>query len=103
MRYHFFMAGVFTIVAGIMIVVIAISQLRQGKCTGWYTLLVALLVGGSLELSGAAGTLFHGFPPSWAMGLVIYAYPLAWTSALIIAYKPIFGTGNGIPDLRHKA
>lgn len=89
-RYHFFMAGVFTLVAGIMIVIAAATQLRQGKRTGWFAVLIALLIGGGFELSGAAGTLFHGFPPSWVMGLVIYAYPLAWASALIISYRPVF-------------
>jgi hypothetical protein len=91
-RYHFFMAGVFTLVAGILIAIVAITQLKQGQPTGWYAILIALLIGGGLELSGAAGTLFHGFPPSWVMGLVIYAYPLAWASALIIAYRPIFAS-----------
>lgn len=89
-RYHFFMAGVFTLVAGIMIAIIAASQLRQGRRTGWFAILIALLIGGGFELSGAAGTLFHGFPPSWAMGLVIYAYPLAWGSALAISYRHVF-------------
>jgi hypothetical protein len=89
-RYHFFMAGIFTVVAGIMIAIVAATQLRQGKRPGWYAILIALIVGGGFELSGAAGTLFHGFPPSWAMGLGIYAYPLAWASALAISYRPIF-------------
>ncbi len=89
-RYHFYMAGVFTIVSGIMIAILAVALLRQGQKTGWYAVLAALLIGGGFELSGAAGTLFHGFPPSWVMGLVIYAYPLAWASALVIAYRPVF-------------
>ncbi len=89
-RYHFFMAGAFTLVAGIMIAIVALTLLRQGQRSGWYATLMALLVGGGFELSGAAGTLFHGFPPSWALGLVIYAYPLAWASALVIAYRPVF-------------
>ena len=89
-RYHFFMAGVFTLVAGIMIAIVAATQLRRGKREGWFAILVALLVGGGFELSGAAGTLFHGFPPSWVMGLVIYAYPMAWAGALAISYRPVF-------------
>jgi hypothetical protein len=89
-RYHFFMAGVFTLVAGIMIVIIALTLLREGKRAGWYAVLIALVIGGGFELSGAGGTLFHGFPPSWAVGLVIYAYPLAWASALVLAYRPVF-------------
>jgi hypothetical protein len=90
LHYHFFMAGIYTVVAGIMIAIVATTQLRQGKRTGWYAILAALLIGGGFELSGAAGTLFHGFQTSWAMGLTIYAYPLAWASALVISYRPIF-------------
>jgi hypothetical protein len=93
-RYHFFMAGVFTIVSGVMIAIIALSQLRQGKRTGWFAILIALLIGGGFEPSGAAGTLFHGFPPSWAMGLVIYDYPLAWGSALAISYRHVFNVSS---------
>lgn len=89
-RYHFFMAGVFTLVAGLMLILIAATLLRQGTRAGWIAVLLALLLGGGFELSGAAGTLFHGFPPSWAMGLVIYAYPLAWGSALVISYRSVF-------------
>lgn len=89
-RYHFFMAGVFTLVAGIMIAIVAVTQLGQGKRTGWYAILLALLIGGGFELSGAAGTLYHGFPPSWVMGLAIYAYPLAWGAALVISYSSVF-------------
>jgi hypothetical protein len=90
LHYHFFMAGIFTVVAGTMIMIIATSQLRQGKRMGWYAILAALLIGGGFELSGAGGTLFHGFQTSWAMGMVIYAYPVAWLSALVISYRPIF-------------
>jgi hypothetical protein len=34
LHYHSFMAGIFTVVAGIMIVIMAVSQLREGKRTG---------------------------------------------------------------------
>jgi hypothetical protein len=91
-RYHFFMAGVFTLVAGIMIAIVAATQLRQGKRAGWYAILVALLLGGGFELSGAAGMLYHGFPPSWASGLAIYVYHFAWASALAISYRHVFKT-----------
>ncbi len=89
LHYHFFMAGVFTVVAGIMIVIMAVTQLRQGTRIGWYTILTALLIGGSFELSGAAGIRFHGFQGP-ATGLSIYAYLLAWASALIITYRQVF-------------
>lgn len=89
LHYHFFMAGVFTVVAGIMIMIMTASQLRLGKRTGWCAILVALLIGGSFELSGAAGMRFHGFQGP-AVGLMIYAYLLAWASALVISYRPVF-------------
>lgn len=89
LHYHFFMAGIFTVVAGIMIMIMALTQLRKGKRTGWYAILVALLIGGSFELSGAAGMRFHGFQGP-KMGLGIYAYILAWASALVISYRAVF-------------
>lgn len=90
MRYHFFMAGIFTAVGAGLLALIAFTLLREGRRAGWYGVLFALLLGGGFELTGAAGTLYHGFPPSWPVGLVIYAYLLAWSSALVIGYKPIF-------------
>lgn len=98
-RYHFFMAGVFTLVGGILLVMMAVSQLRKGERLGWFAVLAALLIGGGFEVTGAAGALYHGFPPSWAMGLAIYAYPLAWGSALIIAYRPVFGGGLALGNV----
>lgn len=92
MRYHFFMAGVFTVIAAGMTVVVAFTLLREGRREGWFAVLSALLLGGLFEVSGAAGTLYHGFPPSWPVGLVIYAYLFAWSSALVISYGPVFAT-----------
>lgn len=89
-HYHFFMAAAFTIVAGVLIAFTAVTQLGRGQKEGWYAILMALVIGGGFELTGAFGMFYHGFPPSWALGLVIYAYPLAWASALIIAYNPVF-------------
>lgn len=62
-RYHFFMAGVFTLVAGILIAIVAAMQLWQSHRTGWFAILIALVIGGGFELSGAAGTLFHASHP----------------------------------------
>lgn len=90
LRYHFFMAGIFTAIAAGLLVLIAFTLLRSGRREGWFAVLVALLFGGFFEVTGAAGTLFHGFPPSWPVGLVIYAYLVAWGSALVIAYRPVF-------------
>ncbi|MDX1435761.1 MAG: hypothetical protein R3335_03050 [Anaerolineales bacterium] len=90
MRYHFYMAGVYALVAAVLISLVGWTLLREGRREGWFAILFALIIGGGFEITGAAGTLFHGFPPSWALGLVIYAYPLAWASALVLSYHPIF-------------
>jgi hypothetical protein len=90
MRYHFYMAGVYALVAAALISLVAWTLLREGRREGWFAVLFALIIGGGFEITGAAGTLFHGFPPSWAVGLVIYAYPLAWATALAISFQPVF-------------
>ncbi len=90
-RYHFYMAGVFSLLAAALMIVIAFTLLREGRREGWFAVLMGLLLGGGFEVSGAAGTLYHGFPPSWAMGLVIYSYPLAWGLALLISRDRVLG------------
>lgn len=94
-RYHFYMAGIFSLVAAGLIIFVAFTLLREGRPEGWFAVLFALLLGGGFEVSGAAGTLYHGFPPSWAMGLVIYSYPLAWGIALLMSRQYVF-TDNSV-------
>ena len=81
---HHFMAGVYAAIAGVFLSVIALTLLREGRRSGWFAVLFALLAGGSLELvmNGPTGYLYHH------VGL--YGYPLAWAAALVIAYKPTF-------------
>ena len=81
---HYFMAGVYAAIAGVLLSVIALTLFREGRRSGWFALLFALLVGGSLELAmtGPAGYLYHH--------IGLYGYPLAWAAALVIAYKPTF-------------
>ena len=52
--------------------------------SGWFAVLFALLVGGSLELAmnGPTGHLYHH--------IGLYGYMLAWLAALVIAYRPTF-------------
>lgn len=90
-RYHFFMAGIYTIVGAVFISIVAYILLREGRRVGWYGLLFALLFGGGLELLGGGGIFVHGLPPhSIPVGLALYAYFAAWGSALVIAYEPVF-------------
>lgn len=84
---HYFMAGVYAAVAGVLLSVIALTLLREGRRSGWFTILFALLVGGSLELAmnGPTGILYHH--------IGLYGYLFAWLAALVIAYKPTFVDG----------
>ena len=81
---HYFMAGVYAAIAGILLSVIALTLFREGRRSGWFAVLFALLVGGGLELvmNGPTGYLYHH--------IGLYGYPLAWAAALVIAYKPTF-------------
>jgi hypothetical protein len=83
---HYFMAGVYAAIAGVLLSVIALTLFRDGRRSGWFAVLLALLVGGSLELvmNGPTGRLYHH------VGL--YGYVFAWLAALVIAYKPTFAT-----------
>jgi hypothetical protein len=96
---HYFMAGVYTAVAGVLLSVIALTLLREGRRSGWFTVLFALLVGGSLELlaNGPSGFLYHH--------IGLYGYVLAWLAALAIAYKPTFvrGSVSSAPASRHRS
>jgi hypothetical protein len=92
---HYFMAGVYAAVGVVLLVVIARTLLREGRRAGWYAVLFALLVGGTLEMvmDGPTGFLFqHGLGhDSTPGGEGIYGYLFAWVAALVMAYKPVFG------------
>lgn len=95
-RVHFFMAGVYAAVSGVLLCVIARTLLREGQRGGWYALLFAFLVGGTIEVvvDGPTGLLFqHGLSSSRSLpgGTVLWGYLFAWLAALVIAYPPIFG------------
>ena len=81
---HYFMAGAYAAIAGVLLSVIALTLFREGRRSGWFAVLFALLVGGSLELvmNGPTGYLYHH--------IGLYGYPVAWAAALVIAYKPTF-------------
>ncbi len=94
-RVHFFMAGVYAIVGGVMLGVIARTLLREARRPGWYALLLAFLVGGTIEVvaNGPTGLMFqHGFSTAQSLpyGTVLFGYLFAWLAALVLAYPPIF-------------
>jgi hypothetical protein len=76
---HYFMAGVYAAVAGVLLSVIALTLLREGRRSGWFAVLFALLVGGSLALmmNGPTGRLYHH--------IGLYGYVFAWLAALVVA------------------
>ncbi len=104
-RVHYFMAGVYAAIGGALLGLIARTLLWEGRRAGWFAVLFALLVGGTLEvvMNGPTGLLFqHGFGPEPTPGgEAIFGYPLAWLAALAIGYKPIFAGrgGTGSVDL----
>ncbi len=54
-RLHFFMAGIYTNIGLVLLCVIARTLLKEGRRSGWYALLFALLVGGGLTSSWEGG------------------------------------------------
>jgi hypothetical protein len=97
-RLHFFMAGIYTIIGAVLLGVIARTLLKEGRRSGWYALLFALLVGTGFDLVMQGWWYQHGSPLYQLFGLpgqgfgweFLYSYPVAWITALVISYKPIF-------------
>ena len=81
---HYFMAGAYAAIAGVLLSVIALTLLREGRRAGWLTVLFVLIVGGTLELTmnGPTGYLYHH------VGL--YGYIAAWIAGLVLAREAIF-------------
>ena len=81
---HYFMAGAYAAIAGVLLSVIALTLFREGRRSGWLALLFVTLVGGGLELAtnGPAGYLYHH--------IGLYGYVAAWLAALVIGYTPTF-------------
>ncbi len=91
-QYHIVMAAVYTAVAGILLSLIARMLLRNGSRVGWYSVLLALSIGGGIDLLMVVLLFPHGIEPfSEATGIALYSYHFAWVSALAISYRHIFG------------
>jgi len=92
-RLHFFMAGIYTVIGLVLLSVIARTLLKEGRRSGWYALLFALLVGGGYDLVMGGLWFQHGSPlyhvfsePVQGFGWeFLYAYPVAWITALVIS------------------
>jgi hypothetical protein len=85
---HYFMAGVYAAIAGVLLGVIALTLFREGRPSGWFVVLFVTLGGGGLELTmnGPTGYLYHH--------IGLYGYVAAWLAALVIAYTPTFSPSH---------
>jgi len=105
-RLHFFMAGIYTLIAMALILFIAWEGLLRGRRSAWFALLGVLLLGGGAELAAGAFIFQHGSPiyapfeiPIKGFGWqFLYLYLIAWPCALVISFRPIFGTSKEEPD-----
>ena len=103
-RLHFFMAGVYTVIGSAALIVVARTLLRDGRRSGWFLILGALGLGGTLDLILANVWFDHGFPGNtsatarliddfgWTF---LYTYLFAWLAALVVSYRPIFRPAAG--------
>ena len=89
--FHFFMAGVYTLVAGVLLAVVAWTMLRKGDRIGWYSILFTFLFGAAFEVVARITIFPQGTPPrSIPAGYLLYSYIVALGSALLISYRPLF-------------
>src|SRR5262245_25133244 len=87
---HYFMAGAYTVIGGVLLGVIALTLFRERRRVGWFAVLFVLLVGGTLELTmnGPSGHLYHH--------IGLYGYVAAWLAALALAYEPTFSHSRSV-------
>lgn len=107
-RIHFMMAGIYTLIGLGLLSVIARTLLREGRRSGWFSILFALLVGGISELFIGGLWFQHGSPLYSLFGVqpvgfgwqFLYMYLVAWIAALTISYRPIFKRASLLNDRR---
>ena len=78
-RIHAFMSGVYTLIGLVLLGVIGYTLLREGHKAGWYALLFALIVGGSLDLIMGGFWFQHGSPIYRGFGIE-HADGFGWRS-----------------------
>jgi hypothetical protein len=89
--FHCFMAGAYTLAAGVLLALVAWTMLRNGNRIGWYAVLLTFLCGTAFEVVARTTIFPHGIPPrSIPAGLILYSYIMALGSALLISYVPLF-------------
>lgn len=101
-KQHFFMAGVYTLIAMALILFIAWDGLLRGRRSAWWALLGVLLLGGGADLLAGAFIFQMGFPIYALFGIPVrgfgweflYLYLIAWPCALVVSFRPIFKKSN---------
>lgn len=91
-RDHIVMAATYTAVGALLLSVMARTLFRLGWRVGWYIVLLALVIGGGIDLLMVTLIYPHGVRPfSAAVGIALYSYHFAWIGALGISYRYFFG------------
>lgn len=105
-RIHFFMAGIYTLIALALILFNAWDGLLHGRRTAWYLMLGVFIIGAGAELLAGRFLYQHGAPIYAPFGIsspqgfgwgFLYLYLVAWPGALIVSFGPIFGTRGKVP------
>lgn len=91
--FHFQMLAAYGLAALVLAGAVVIPLIRQGHQSGWFGLLILLVIGVGAEIGTAMVTSPHGVPPRfWSWGLFLWGYPVAWGAALVLSRRAIFGT-----------
>jgi hypothetical protein len=99
-KIHFFMAGIYTLIALALILFNAWDGLLHGRRTAWYAMLGVFIIGGGAELLAGRFLYQHGAPIYAPFGIstplgfgwgFLYLYLVAWLGALVVSFGPIFG------------
>jgi hypothetical protein len=97
------MAGVYSLIAIALILIIAWDGLRHGSRTAWYAILGTLIIGGGSELLAGRFLYQHGSPIYRLFGVTelqgfgwafLYLYIISWIGALIVSFRSIFERNN---------
>lgn len=89
--FHFQMLATYGLAAFALVAVVVAPLIRAGHRTGWFGLLVVVVISVGGEIATAFVTTPHGVPPDfWSWGLFLWGYPVAWTAALVLAFRPTF-------------
>ena len=101
-KQHFFMAGIYALIAMGLILFIAWTGLRRGQRSAWYAIFAVLIIGGGAELLAGVFIFQMGNPLYALFGIPVqgfgwqflYLYLIAWPCALVVSFRPIFAKSN---------